>query len=492
MKDFDIFRDIAERTGGDIYIGVVGPVRTGKSTLIRRFVELAVLPNITDPNENERTKDSLPQAGGGRTIMTVEPKFIPEEGVQIVLKDNVNLRVRFVDCTGYKVEGALGIMEDEGQRMVRTPWFENEIPFEEAAEYGTRKVISEHSTIGLVVTTDGSFTDIPREAFVPAEERVINELKELGKPFIIVLNSSDPFGKTCSDIAADLELKHDVAVVPLDCANLTMDDIYVMMEQVLYEFPVKEIHVNIPRWIEELDRGHWLRAQFEQAASEPIAAVKRLRDIDKAIEKMRTYEVVHDVEMKSMDMGTGVAIIALVEKPDIFLKVLAEISGYTLADNRDVLLMVKEMAPAKKDYDKVATALKDVREVGYGIVPPRVDEMVFEEPELMKHGNRFGVHLRASAPSIHMIRADVVAEVSPLIGTERQSEDLVRYLLDKFEEDPTKIWTYGIFGKSMSDLAKESIQNKVYRMPENAQEKLQETLSRIINEGSGGLICIIL
>lgn len=492
MKNFDIFRDIAERTGGDIYIGVVGPVRTGKSTLIRRFVELAVLPHIPDPNDRERTKDALPQAGGGKTIMTVEPKFIPDEGVPITLKENINLRVRMVDCTGYRVEGALGATEDEGPRMVRTPWFENEIPFEEAAEFGTRKVVSEHSTLGLVVTTDGSIIEIPRENYIPAEERVVAELKALAKPFVIVLNSLDPFGKTCTDLVAEMERKYDVAVVPLDVANLSLDDIYVLMEQVLYEFPIKEVNINLPRWVDELDTRHWLRAQFEAAARESVSGIKRLRDVDKAIEKMRTYEPVHDVQIKSMDMGTGVTVIDLIEKEDLFYRVLQEISGYSLSDKRDVVRMMKEMAPAKREYDRLADALKDVREVGYGLVPPAVEEMVFEEPELIRHGNRFGVRLKASAPSLHLIRADVIAEVSPLIGAERQSEELVKYLMEKFEEDPKKIWNYDIFGKSMSDLAKESIRNKLFKMPNNVQKKLQETLSRIINEGSGGLICIII
>ncbi len=492
MNNFDIFRDIAERTGGDIYIGVVGPVRTGKSTLIRRFVELAVLPNIEDAHEHERAKDALPQAAAGRTIMTVEPKFIPDDGVDITLRDNIHLRVRLVDCTGYVVEGATGAADEDGPRMVSTPWFESEIPFEEAAEFGTRKVISEHSTLGLVVTTDGSVTDIPRENYVAAEERVISELKRLGKPFVIVLNSKEPLSEQCTALAAELENEYDVTVVALDCSRLALDGIYLLMEQVLYEFPVKEVNINLPQWLEELPVQHELRVGFESAAKESVSQVTRLRDIDRAMQMMRTYEHVHDVVLKSMNMGTGVADIDLVEAPDVFYTVLQQVSGYALSDRRDVLRMLKELVPAKREYDKVADALRDVNEVGYGLVPPKIEEMVFEEPELIKHGNRFGVRLRASAPSLHLIRADIVAEVSPLIGTERQSEQLVRYLMEKFEHDPKQIWNYDIFGKSMSELAREAVQNKIFQMPEIAQQKLQETLTRIINEGSGGLICIII
>ncbi len=492
MEKFDVLKDIAERTGGDIYIGVVGPVRAGKSTFIRKFVELLVLPNIRDLNDRERARDALPQAAAGRTIMTVEPKFVPDESVEISLKDNITFRVRLVDCTGYVVQGALGYEEPEGQRMVLTPWVEREIPFQEAAEIGTRKVISEHSTLGLVITTDGSITDIPRSAYVAAEERVTAELKELGKPYIILLNTINPFSKETSDLAGELEEKYDVSVIPVDCANLSQDDIVLVMEQVLYEFPVKEVNINLPKWVDELDAKHWLKGKFEDAVRDAVSDVRRLKDVDKAVNRLSINEMVHEVSLKQMDMGTGVATIELGAREQLYLDVLAEISEEDIRDKSDLLRLMRVLSSARKEYDKISSGIREVRDVGYGMVPPRLSEMIFEEPELIRQGNRFGVRLKARAPSIHLIRADVSAEVTPLIGTEKQCEELVRYLLDQFEDDPKKIWESNIFGKSLHDLMREGIQNKLYRMPENAQEKLQETLTRIVNEGSAGLICIIL
>ncbi len=491
MEKFDLFRDIAERTGGDIYIGVVGPVRTGKSTFIKRFMETMVLPNITDPYDKERAKDELPQSAAGKTIMTTEPKFIPNEAVEIVVKENVKVRVRVVDCVGYTVDGALGYEEEEGPRMVLTPWDDQEIPFQEAAEIGTRKVIADHSTIGLVVTTDGSVTDLPRDKYIEAEERVINELKELQKPFLVILNTGQPTTKETRELVAKLENKYDVPVIPVDCLQLTTDDVYGILQEVLYEFPVKEVNITLPRWVEELETEHWLRQKFDGAVRDVVQYVRRLRDIDRAIDDLSGYDFVADVILHDMDLGSGIAVIEMTARNELFYQVLEELTGFTISGEHHVLRLMRDLSVAKREHDKLAGALEQVRQTGYGIVPPQVDEMVLEEPEIIRTGNRFGVRLKASAPSLHIIKTDVQAEISPIIGTEKQSEELIHYLLREFEGEPEKLWRTNLFGKSLNALVREGIQNKLNTMPENAQVKLRETLQKVVNEGSGGLICII-
>ena len=447
MEKFDLFRDIAERTGGDIYIGVVGPVRTGKSTFIKRFMENMVLPNITDPYEKERAKDELPQSGAGRTIMTTEPKFIPNEAVEIQVKESVSVRIRVVDCVGYSVEGALGYAEDEGPRMVLTPWFDHEIPFQEAAEVGTRKVIAEHSTIGLVITTDGSVTDLPRDNYLSAEERVISELKELQKPFLIIMNTNRPTAKETRELAAKLENNYDVPVIPVDCAQLSHDDIYAILQEVLYEFPVKEVNISLPKWVEELDTDHWLRIKFDGAVQEVVQYVRRLRDIDRAIDDLSGYEFVADVILHDMDLGSGIAVIEMTTSSELFYSVLEELTGFTIGGEHHMLRLLQDLAVAKREYDKLSPALEQVRYTGYGVVAPQLDEMVLEEPEIIRTGNRFGVKLRASAPSLHIIRTKVKAEISPTIGTEKQSEELKQYLMREFEGEPEKIWRTKIKSK---------------------------------------------
>ncbi|NPV28634.1 MAG: stage IV sporulation protein A [Firmicutes bacterium] len=492
MESINIFRDIAERTGGDIYLGVVGPVRTGKSTFIKRFMELLVLPNIINPHDRERAKDELPQSGAGRMIMTVEPKFIPKEAVEISIKNGLKMKVRMVDCVGYTVEGALGYEEEGGPRMVMTPWFEEAIPFQEAAEIGTRKVIADHSTIGIVILTDGTITEIPRENYLEAEERVIGELKELGKPFIVILNSLYPEALETTELVRDLEEKYDVSVLPLNCAEMSQEDILTILQEALYEFPVQEVNVNLPRWVEELDPMHWLRADFQRAIQEAIQSVNRLRDIDRAVEQIRENEFVAAATLEDINLGTGVAVVDVRAREGLFYKVLEELSGFSVAGDHDILRLMRDLSRASRELEKVAPALEEVRETGYGVVAPSLDEMILEEPELIRQGNRFGVRLKASAPSLHIIRADITTEITPIIGTEKQCEELVRYMLEEFEDDPQKIWQKDIFGKSLHELVRDGIQNKLHRMPENAQAKLQETVQRIVNEGSGGLICIII
>ncbi len=492
MEAHDVFQEIAERTAGDIYIGVVGPVRTGKSTFIKRFMELMVLPNIKNVYDKQRTVDELPQSGTGRLIMTTEPKFVPNEVVEILVAENVKVKVRLVDCVGYTVEGAQGYVDEDGPRMVTTPWFQEAIPFQQAAEIGTHKVISDHSTIGLVVITDGSITDIPRKNYIPAEERVLNELNEIKKPYLVILNSIKPQDKDTVDLAALLSEKYQVPVLPVDCAKMGKEDVLTILQHVLYEFPVREINVEFPKWFESLEEGHWLVQNFKGAVLDSIEEVNRLRDVNEFSNFLGDVEGVYKVGMDRMDMGTGEVTLTLKTDQELFLKIMEEVTGFVIEGDHHLLRLLKELTVAKREYDKVAEGIREVQETGYGIVMPTMDEIIFEEPELIKQGNRFGVRLIASAPSIHMIRADIKTEVTPFVGTEKQGEELVKDLNDEFESDPARIWESEFLGRSMYDLVKDGLESKLIRMPENAQEKLQETLEKIINEGSGGLICIIL
>jgi stage IV sporulation protein A len=492
VENFDVLKDIAERTGGDIYLGVVGPVRTGKSTFIKRFMELLVLPNILDFHERERAHDELPQSGAGRTVMTCEPKFIPAEAVEINVSEGVDMRVRLVDCVGYAVEGALGFIEEEEPRMVSTPWFEEPIPFKEAAEIGTRKVISEHSTIGLVVLSDGSITDIPLENYFPAEERVLAELQELGKPFIIVLNCLDPSYENSIMMAEQLTEKYGVKTIPVNAATMNYEDLIVILKESLYEFPITELNINMPAWIEELEESHWLRQNFQNTIQKAAGEVKRVRDIDYMMDILNNDEFAENVSLEEMLLGTGVANINISTDAELFYKILGEYAGQEIEGENTLLKIVKEYSYANREWNKVSDAVEEARGCGYGVITPKTTEMYLEEPELIKQGGRFGVKLKASAPSFHIIRANISTEITPLIGTESQCEELVRYILHEFEDDPQKIWNTNIFGKSLHELVQEGIQGKLYRMPENAQGKLQETLQRIVNEGGGGLVCIIL
>lgn len=492
MEKFDLFADIANRTGGSIYIGVVGPVRTGKSTFIKRFMDLFVLPNIHDIHLRERTNDELPQSGAGRMITTTEPKFVPEEPVEIVLQDSVRFRVRLVDCVGYTVPGAKGYLDEDGPRMVMTPWFDHQIPFQEAAEIGTRKVISEHSTIGLVVITDGSVTDLERDDYIEAEERVIAELKELEKPFVVVLNTDQPHSSSALELASSLEERYQVKVVPLDCLRMSQNDIISLLQSALYEFPVREVNFRLPRWVEELTSDHWLRQDFESAVYQCVESIERLRDVDGSLSVLSSSDVIESVRLQAMDMGIGRVEIQLSADRALFYQVLAGMTGLEVDGDHHLIRLMQDLSIAKREYDKLAAALMQVRETGYGIVSPSLDDITFEQPELIKQGRHFGIRLTASAPSIHLIRANITTEVTPLVGTEKQGEELMQSLTEEFQEDPDALWSRDFLGRSLQDLVREGIQAKLNRMPENAREKLQETLSKIINEGSGGLICIIL
>lgn len=487
-----IYEDIAKRTDGDIYIGVVGPVRTGKSTFIKKFMDLMVLPNIEGEYRQERARDELPQSAAGRTIMTTEPKFIPNEAVEVRLGDGANMRVRMIDSVGYMVDGALGGTEDGETRMVKTPWYQEEIPFDRAAEIGTEKVIREHSTIGLVITTDGTITEIPRESYVEAEERVIKELTALEKPFIIILNSAEPFGTACREVQAEMEKKYGVPVLPLNCAMLDTADIEDIIKRVLFEFPLSEIAIDLPGWVKSLEETNPIRVSLMTAIAGSMDGVKNVRHMDKMLERLSECETVEETKMGEINLGTGRVRFGITLPQALFYDVLRETSGLEITDAESLMETVRMLSEAKKKYDKLEYALHEVEETGYGIVTPDIDDLTLEEPEIVRQGGRFGIRLRASAPSIHMLRADVETEVSPIVGTEKQSEELVQYLLSEFEVDPKKIWESNLFGKSLHALVNEGLHNKLYRMPEAAQAKLRETLERIINEGSGGLICIIL
>ena len=492
MVNNDIYSSIAKRTDGDIYIGVVGPVRTGKSTFIKKFMESVVIPNITSEFRKERAIDELPQSAAGKTIMTTEPKFIPEEAVEIKLSDNAVFNVRMIDCVGYIVPAAIGYIENEAPRMVMTPWFEEEIPFAMAAEIGTQKVIKEHSTIGLVVTTDGSITDIPRDEYCDAEERVINELSEINKPFVIILNCLDPKSSSAQQLASELEDKYSTPVIPVNCLELDEQGISDILRQVLYAFPVKEVNITMPKWITALEKDHWLKSSVISAIRAAAENIKHIRDMTKLTERLSDSEYISGSQISEIDLGKGSAGIKLDFDSELFYKILGEKTGIEIKNDNDLMPLLKDLIAIKKKYEKVENALNEVEATGYGIVMPDIDDLSLEEPEIVKQGGKYGVRLKASAPSIHMMKADIVTEVNPIVGSEKQSEELVMYLMNEFNDDPTKIWNSNIFGKSLHELVNEGLHNKLYKMPVDARLKLQETLERIINEGCGGLICFIL
>ncbi|MDO4582197.1 MAG: stage IV sporulation protein A [Bacillota bacterium] len=491
MEKFDVAKDIAERTGGDIYLGVVGPVRSGKSTFIKRFMESMVLPNIEDSYQRAQAVDELPQSGSGRTVMTAEPKFVPAEAVNIQLGEGIEMRVRLVDCVGYAVDGAQGFEDEDGPRMVNTPWSDQPLPFAEAAEIGTRKVIDEHSTIGVVMLADGSFGDIPQQSYMPAAERVIDELQDIGKPFVIVLNSAQPEAEEALELAEQLAERYQVAVLPLDATAMDEEDIYNLLHAALYEFPIREVSVSLPRWVEELEDAHPLRQQLSAGISEAMNGVKKVRDIGGLIEGLALEGLTGEVALSSLELGSGVAQVAVSAADGLFDRVLSEIAGEDIEGEHTLLKLMQKYSRASREWNKMAQAMEEVYAGGYGVVTPRIDEMYLEEPELIKQGGHFGVRLRASAPSYHIIRTNISTEITPLIGTEKQCEELVRYITNEFEDDPAKIWDTNVFGKSLHELVQEGISGKLCRMPEQAQVKLADTLQRIVNESGGGLICII-
>lgn len=492
MEERNIYHDISERTNGDIYIGVVGPVRTGKSTFIKRFMDTIVIPNIDGNYRRNRAIDEMPQSAAGRTIMTTEPKFVPEQAVTVNIEGNASFAVRMIDCVGYIVPSALGYVENDMPRMVMTPWYDEPIPFNMAAEIGTKKVITEHSTIGLVVTTDGSISDIPREEYEEAEERVISELKEINKPFIVLLNSTYPNAEETLSLANSMQKKYEVPVLPVNCLELEEGEIRTILSKILFEFPVKEIKVDMPHWVSSLEKEHWLRASLYTTIQQAAGKITRIREIESVVKEVTTCEYVAFAKTSTVDLGTGHARITVGLQANLFYKVLGEKTGLDIEDEGALLDCMMRFAEMKKKYDKIKDAYDEVQNTGYGIVMPGIEELSLEEPEIIKQGGKYGIRLKAAAPSIHMMKTRITTEVTPIVGSEQQSQELVMYLLKEFQENPGKIWESNIFGKSLHELVNEGLHNKLYRMPVDARDKVRETIERIINEGCNGLICIIL
>ncbi len=491
MLNFDIYNDIAKRTGGSIYLGVVGPVRTGKSTFIRQFMKELVIDGITDANAKARAIDERPQAADGKTIMTTEPKFVPNEAVSVDLTDMV-AKLRLVDCVGYLVEEALGHMEAEKERLVKTPWQEEEMPFQRAAEMGTSKVINEHSTIGILVTTDGSFTGISRSSYIPAEERVVKELKEIGKPFVILLNTTKPQEPDTIKLAQSLEEKHNVATIAIDIQKASKEELSYIMQCVLNEFPIRMVNINIPKWMRALDCEHPIIKEIMTPLASPTLSLTKMSDYHK-LEGL-TEDSVYFAGSPDLvvDSALGAVSLNYTAREGLFLEVLSKECGSDIDDDFKLMAYVKRLSKSANEYEQIRTAMEEVKTSGYGVVNPTLADMELMQPEMVKKGTQYGIKLRAVAPSIHIMRVDVETEVSPIIGSEKQSEDLVSYLLNEYERDKQSLWESKLFGKSLSAMAQENLANKINAMPEDARLKLKRTVGRIINEGKGGVLCILL
>ena len=487
-----IYQDMAQRTGGSVYIGVVGPVRTGKSTFVKRFMETLVLPHIDNAYRRDRAQDELPQSGSGRTIMTAEPKFVPEEAVQIRLEEGAAFSVRLVDCVGYMVDSAVGQFEDLAPRMVMTPWFDHEIPMTEAAEIGTRKVITDHATVGVVVTTDGTVAELPREAYVPAEEQVIRELKTLGKPFAVVLNSAQPESRQAKELQAAMSEKYDAPVTLLSAKEMTAEDVQGVMRDLLSAFPLREMRFALPEWVSALDDQHWLTQHIVSLVREAGAQIARMRDAEKAQSAFAASEYADTPQLDQLEYGEGSARFSLPLKNGLFNQILSEQCGAEIESDGHLLRLLKELVSAKKEYDRVADALREAVDTGYGLVAPAMSDVTLYEPEVSRQAGRYGVRLRAKAPALHLIRSDIEAEVSPVLGTQEQTDEFAASLRDTYEQDPQALLQTNFFGRSLESLISEGLAGKLQRMPPDAQEKVRAALTRILNEGDGGMICILL
>ncbi len=492
MENYGLYEDIAKRTGGDIYVGVVGPVRCGKSTFITQFMQNLVVPNITDKNIKERTIDELPQSADGKTIMTTQPRFIPSKAASIRVGENVDMNVRMIDCVGYLIDGAIGHEEGDRKRLVKTPWSDEEMPFEEAAELGTKKVIDEHSTIGIVLTTDGSISEIPRSSYIEAEERVVRELSEQGKPFVVVLNTKNPKSDDAKKLSKSLEAKYGVPVLAIDVLKLNQNNIDDIFEKILLEFPIKSLKVKMPQWMQALPYSHPIIQNVITEIKKFGENANKIGQIDKTNVAFLDSEDFEPVVVSSIKMGEGKIYFEITPKQGLFYRVLSEQCGIDVSDDFKLISYIKQLAHAKVEYDKIKVALQDVKEKGYGIVMPNAEDMSLEDPEIVKQGSKFGVKLKASAPSLHIMSVDIETEVNPIVGSQAQSEELVKYLMSEFEQNPKAIWETNMFGKSLSSLVNEGINSKITLMPIEAQRKMRKTLGRIINEGKGGIICILL
>lgn len=492
MQAYDVYKDISDRTGGDIYIGVVGAVRTGKSTFIRNMMDLLVLPRIRDAHEKQRITDELPQSGAGRTIMTTQPKFVPGEAALVDIDGKTELRIRMVDCVGYLIPGALGQNEEDAPRMVKTPWYDHDIPFEQAAEIGTKKVIDEHATIGVVLTTDGSIAGIPRENYIAAEERVISELKQIGKPFVVVLNSASPHGLEAQALKNQLSEKYGVSVVLMDVLNMGRDDVNLLLSDILYEFPVRKVHYAVSGWLCSLDPDHWLFREILQKVEAAAEQVTAMKDFSRLLEPFEEESYIRRVSIDEILPGEGSILIDMDLKQELFYQILGQECGCEIRDDGHLMELIKDLMHAKQQYDRLEGALREVENTGYGIVRPAMEEMTLEEPELVKQGSRFGVRLKAGAPSLHLIRVDVETEVNPIVGSESQSREFVEYLMEEFRQDPGKLWETDLFGKSIYTIVQEGLASKMAGIPDEAREKLREAMGRMVNEGDAGVLCILL
>lgn len=485
----NIYEDICRRTGGDIYIGVVGPVRTGKSTFIKRFMEQLVIPKISDPYRAERARDELPQSGSGKTIMTSEPKFVPEEAVEISPDGKTSLRVRLIDSVGYMVEGAMGAWEGDSPRMVTTPWYDHEIPMTEAAEKGTKKVMQEHCSIGLVITTDGTVTDIPRQDYIQAETRAIMDMKATGKPYIVIVNSREPGAEAAAKVCRELQENCGVTPMIVDCQAMEPEDILEIMKTLLYTFPMTELQVDLPKWLEALEQEHPLKKTLYSALLETADKIRELGQAEASLSCLKELEQVENVQMCSVDLGEGSVRCAIVLPQSLYYEILSSRTGLEIRTEAQLLQTLTELAEVRREYAKVSDALAAVKATGYGVVSPAAEEMKLEKPEVIRKGGAYGVKLKAAAPSIHMVRVDIDTEISPMVGDEKQSRDLIAYLGG---EDPEKLWQSNIFGRSVHDLIQEGLNTKLVSMPEDVRGKFRGTLTRIVNEGATGLICLIL
>lgn len=491
MENYNVYKDIKARTGGEIYIGVVGPVRTGKSTFIKRFMERLVLPEMEDEHKKTRTRDELPQSSAGKTIMTTEPKFIPKEAALIQLEDGIQAKVRLIDCVGFMVDGATGHIENEKERLVKTPWFDTEIPFTRAAEIGTRKVIKDHSTIGIVVTTDGSFGDLKRDAYIGAEDTAVKELKEIGKPFIILLNSDRPYSEETVRLAKELQEHHGVTVMPVNCEQLKEEDIFLILEKVLKEFPVTEVDFYIPKWLEILPSTHWLKEQVVQTAKDLMGKVRHMKDVPPDLSD-GSAEAVKSMKVDQMNLSEGSVSVQVAMEDGYYYQTLSDFARISIDDEYQLMQKLKELASMQAEYDKVLNALNQVRMKGYGVVTPDRSEIILDEPQVIKHGNKYGVKMKAEAPSINLIKAHIQTEIAPIVGSEQQAEDLIAYMKDNARKREDGIWDTNIFGKSIEQIVEDGIQAKVSQMTEDCQIKLQDALQKIINDSNGGMICIII
>ena len=492
MSNYSIYKDIAERTKGDIYVGVVGPVRTGKSTLITKLLNKLVIPNIMDINDKERTIDEMPQSADGKSIMTTQPKFLPNEAVRVQLENDLVLNMRLIDCVGYLVEGAIGHEENNKPRLVKTPWSEDEMPFEKAAEIGTRKVIENHSTIGLMVTTDGSITDIPRDSYVKAEERVVLELKQTKKPFIIVLNSAHPENQETINLKASLEEKYQTRVLAINVQSLEDEDIEKIFATVLNEFPVVSVSAKLPSWMQALPYVSSIIREVSEEIMKFVKNISKIGDVPEDFELFNESEDFEPIASKTVVLGKGSVVLEIIPKPHLFYKVLSEQCGAEIASDYHLVSYIKQLSIAKAQYDKFKSALEQVNETGYGVVAPTLEEMTLDEPKIMKQGGKFGVKLRATAPSLHIMQVDIETEVNSMVGNEQQSEELAKYLLSEFENNPNSIWETKMFGTSLNHLVNEGLHNKLVAVPVETMKKMRKTMGRIVNEGKGGIICILL